>query len=195
MEEALHILERVLSRKRACLNSIVWHWKFSVTLFDFIYVQTKHVLTHFVGATYILPSGNSLFIIKYHIHEVINFVEPLWVSHFSRLHNVRQKRVSGQKRRLSDLKMTERKKPVYRAFIKWLAKTNPLALLLVGKIRVNRSNQSKKSCNFFNQSGTRPTSILTWLAWRVFPRFSTPPGMFLLWVLTGLLIVIDTNHE
>ena len=48
-----------------------------VTLFDFVYAQTKHDLTHIVGATYNLPSGNSLFIIKYHIHEVLNAVKPL----------------------------------------------------------------------------------------------------------------------
>ena len=28
-------------------------------------VKQKHVPTHFVGATYILPSGKSLFVIKY----------------------------------------------------------------------------------------------------------------------------------
>lgn len=43
-----------------------------VTLFNFVYVQTEYDLTHIVGATYNLPSGNSLFIIKYHIHEVFN---------------------------------------------------------------------------------------------------------------------------
>ena len=54
---------------------------YSVTkqfLLNFIWLyifQTKHDLTdltYVVGATYILPSGNSLFIIKYHIHEMIH---------------------------------------------------------------------------------------------------------------------------